>query len=158
MTGGAVKQAFHNACGGRQSGQDRTHERLSGKLRILDLRGAAVRATNREAQNLLARVEFFKTSQGGFYLLAGDEDVILGARMRVEALQELFRGVIAGDRSEALFTKSAGEDIGGLGFIKRCDGKVLRHTSYSHRRQDCAYQKLCFCILIHVTAHRDAMK
>ena len=87
VTGGAVKQAFHNACGCRQSGQDRTHERLSGKLRILDLRGAAVRATNREAQNLLARVEFFETSQGGFYLFTGDENVILGARMRVEALQ-----------------------------------------------------------------------
>ena len=84
MASRAVELPLHQPECRSRSRHDIPHDRVSGKLRILDLCGSAVRASDGESQNLLAGIQNPQPVQRILHLVGRDEHMPPGMGMRRE--------------------------------------------------------------------------
>lgn len=118
MACSAVKFPFHQPQRSSGDRHDIPDERISRKLRILDLRGPAVRAADGESQNLLAGIQSPQPIQRLLHLVRRDQHMPPGMGMRREKPEQLLSGVVVGDCLQAHFTKSACEFFSRLSVFK----------------------------------------
>ena len=118
MAGCAVKFPFHQPERSSGNRHDIPDERISRKLRILDLRGTAVRAADGESQNLLAGIQSPQLIQRLLHLVRRNQHVPLGVGMRREEPEQLLPGVVVGGCINTLFGKTACEILSGCSVFK----------------------------------------